>query len=921
MRIFKDMKIATRISLLVCLTLLPVSLVIEIGLRRIDLITEELKVIVEEDIALLRSVNKLTFHGLEQKIHLDRALQFAKRMAQDETAKDKFEMEKKNFVKHGRTITGEIDKMRGFTEQMYERYETAHKRKNRALQVDYELRSVSKERADYQFLAVRVFNLLSQGKFAEAEPIVQKIIEEGVEEEEHLTLDTPFQSLASGINGFARDSIVRAEENKQAAVVGMVVTSALVLFLSLILALFVSRGITKPLRTVTDTANRIADGDRDVEIEVTSKNELGILADSFNKMTEELQRKTDNFNVVNQQFGSNNQQLEAGQQQPRAANQQLQANEQQLIASNQQLQAEIAERKQMEAKLAQKRNLLRALVDTLPEQIFAKDINGTFIFNNISCARNLGTDSPKDVVGKTDFDFLPRERAEQHHAKEQQIMQTGQPLLNHEVCFHNEADDTTKWFSTTKVPWRDDDGNVIGIVGMSSDITERKKVEDALESEKYKVQSYLDAAEVTILVLDTDQKVQLINRNGCELLGYNKKEIVGKDWCENFVPEQNRDEVRLILSKLLSEKIETPHYYENSVLTEGKQARLVAWRNTILHHNKKGAIALISSGENITDRRLAEQNLKTAYKELEETNRELKEMQSQLVQNEKLASIGQLAAGVAHEMNTPVGFVASNFQTLESYVTKFKSLIDMYSDIIVQIDTSEKGELKKKIDAIRESWHDMKMDFILKDIKQVFKESKEGLNRVTSIIQNLRDFSRIDKAENFEEYHLNDGINATLIVARNEIKYDADVKTDFGDLPSVPCHPGQINQVLLNMLLNAAQAIKIQEREGNGTITIKTYVEGNNVVVEIADDGPGIDPEKISKIFDPFFTTKPAGKGTGLGLSVSHDIIVNKHKGEILVDSTVGEGTTFTIKLPYKTTIKESEKELEYSGAKNSTVC
>jgi len=582
---------------------------------------------------------------------------------------------------------------------------------------------------------------------------------------------------------------------------------------------------------------------------------------------------------------------------------------------------EMMEREKIQKELAQKRNLLRTLMDTLPDQIFAKDADGVFVFNNTSCARNLGCESPKDVIGKTDFDFLPREQAEQHRAGEQQIMQTGQPLLNHEVYVHNEAGNITKWFSTSKVPWRNDDGNAIGIVGISRDTTDRKQIEQALENEKNKVQNYLDAAEVIILVLDTDQKVRLINRKGCEILGHNEKYVIGKDWCDNFVPEQDRDEVRSVLSKLLSEKDKTPHYYENPVLTEGKQAILVAWRNTIVHNNKGEIEALLSSGEDITDRRLAEQKLKNAYKELKETNGELKQMQSQLVQNEKLASIGQLAAGVAHEMNTPIGFVASNFQTLESYVTKFKSLIEMYDGLLEQVETLSKAELKDKADDIKESWDDMKIDFILKDIQAVFAESKEGVDRVTSIIKNLKDFSRIDQAEEFDEYDLNSGINSTLLVARNEIKYDADLKTDLAELPYISCHAGQINQVFLNIIVNAAQAIKSQKREDKGTITVKTYSTETDVVCEINDDGPGIAPEKLSKIFDPFFTTKPAGKGTGLGLSVSHDIIVNKHKGQLLVDSTVGEGTTFTIKLPIKTSNQDTKKETVHSGNQNCTIC
>ncbi len=322
-----------------------------------------------------------------------------------------------------------------------------------------------------------------------------------------------------------------------------------------------------------------------------------------------------------------------------------------------------------------------------------------------------------------------------------------------------------------------------------------------------------------------------------------------------------------------------------------------------------------------TERKQAEENLKLAYEKLENANRELKEMQSQLVQNEKLASMGQLAAGVAHEMNTPVGFVASNFEALENYVKKFKDLLRMYDSLIGKIGTLRKTELLNEADTIGQSRNEMQIDFILKDIQGLFDDSREGLDRVTNIIQSLRDFSRVDQVEEFDEYNLNDGIKATLVVARNEIKYDTDVKTELSDVPTVFCNSMQINQVLLNIIVNAAHAIKSQKREDRGTITIKTYATDEEMVCEISDDGPGVAPDKLSKVFDPFFTTKPLGKGTGLGLSVSHDIIVTKHRGELLVDSTVGKGTKFTIKLPIKRKCADYEQEIENNGKENSIIC
>ncbi len=351
--------------------------------------------------------------------------------------------------------------------------------------------------------------------------------------------------------------------------------------------------------------------------------------------------------------------------------------------------------------------------------------------------------------------------------------------------------------------------------------------------------------------------------------------------------------------------------------------QLAASFKKMLNDLKKTTTSIDNLNREIIDRKKAEESVRLAYEELEKSNKELKEMQSQLVQSEKLASIGQLAAGVAHEMNTPVGFVASNFETLENYMKKIKELLQMYGELLGEIEASEKTELSDKANTISKSQNDMKIDFILKDLPGLFNDSREGIDRVTSIVQNLRDFSRIDQPGSLDKYNINAGIKATLVVAQNEIKYDADVETELSDVPLIFCNAGQINQVLLNILMNAAQTIKSQERDNKGTITIKTYVTDDDVVCEISDDGSGIEPDKLPKIFDPFFTTKPAGKGTGLGLSVSYDIIVIKHNGKLIADSSVDEGTKFTIKLPLseKEAKNEMEAENTHSGKESRIVC
>lgn len=323
----------------------------------------------------------------------------------------------------------------------------------------------------------------------------------------------------------------------------------------------------------------------------------------------------------------------------------------------------------------------------------------------------------------------------------------------------------------------------------------------------------------------------------------------------------------------------------------------------------------------IAERKQAENKAKLACEELEKANREMKEMQSELVQNAKLASIGQLAAGVAHELNTPIGFVASNFEALEDYVMKMRDLIRTYEKLIDNIETSDKSELLDKSNVINKTRHSMKIDFILNDITELFNDSLEGLKRITNIIQTLRDFSRVDQIGNFDTYNINEGIKTTLIVARNELKYDIDVITNFSEVPSIVCNASQINQVLLNLVINAAQAIKSQDRTERGTIEIRTHATRDNLICEITDDGPGIKSDDQQHIFDPFFTTKPAGQGTGLGLSISYDIIVSKHNGNLLVDSSIDKGTKFTMKLPLCRKKIKIESEAASRERENRIIC
>jgi len=445
-----------------------------------------------------------------------------------------------------------------------------------------------------------------------------------------------------------------------------------------------------------------------------------------------------------------------------------------------------------------------------------------------------------------------------------------------------------------------------------------RTMEKKLQEAEGRNAQLLERSKSNIYTLDLDGKITYVNPAFMKLLEVSDPgELINQP----FLPERfwgNPEDRTQCLRGLKKGDVEIKELVFKTSKGKRVYVTLFSTFTKNIHGQINGTQGILYD---ITGRKQAEEAARLAYNELQNAHRKLKEMQSQVVQNEKLASIGQLAAGVAHELNTPIGFVASNFQTLQSYVKKLKDLLEMYDDLIGQIEILEKTEILNKVTAVSKSREDMKIDFILEDIKELFDDSKEGLDRVTNVIQNLKDFSRVDQPGSLDEYNLNKGIEATLIVGRNEIKYDTNVKTDFSEVPSIFCHSGQINQVLLNILVNAAQAIKSQKRDDMGTITIRTYPTQTGVACEISDDGCGIPPDSLSKIFDPFFTTKPVGKGTGLGLSVSYDIIVNKHKGELLVDSTVGEGSKFTIKLPIGKKEPNDNKETENSGKENSIIC
>lgn len=271
---------------------------------------------------------------------------------------------------------------------------------------------------------------------------------------------------------------------------------------------------------------------------------------------------------------------------------------------------------------------------------------------------------------------------------------------------------------------------------------------------------------------------------------------------------------------------------------------------------------------------------------------QIKIPQEALFRQEKLAAIGQLSAGIAHDLNNPIGFISCNFDVLKNYASEIRNFISAAGRLI-------------EPEVFEEVKSEYRINDIIQDTEDIFQESEEGFKRITGIVANLLAFARSD-ADRIKRDNLNAAVENTVSIAKSEFKFIADVIIEAGDLPDFIFNTGEISQVLLNILLNAVKAIKQQKRMDTGQIIIKTWEEDGFACCSLSDDGPGISPENIEKVFEPFFTTKPVGEGTGLGLNVSYDIIVNKHKGSITVRNNPEQGAEFLFRIPI---MQEAEEE------------
>lgn len=421
---------------------------------------------------------------------------------------------------------------------------------------------------------------------------------------------------------------------------------------------------------------------------------------------------------------------------------------------------------------------------------------------------------------------------------------------------------------------------------LQRDIEERTKIQENLAKTGGRLQYLVDNTPAIIYtsVPSGDFKITFVSENLTRVLGYEPQELLNENdfWFNHIHP----DDVSGIFSTLPYLFVEEQQAYEYRFRHKDNSYVWVHDTLRMVRDSAGGALEIIGSMTDITQRKQIEHALQEEKEQQKSLIKQLQEAQSQLLQSEKMASIGQLAAGVAHEINNPVGYVSSNLGSLQKYIEDLFQVVHMYEATEHFIEPDKPSwekiqSLKKQVD----------IKFLETDIAELIKESLGGVRRVREIVQDLKDFSHVDEAE-WQVVDLHKGLDSTLNIAHNEIKYKANVIKEYGGIPLVECLASQLNQVFMNLLVNAAQSI-----ESQGIIIIRTGMKDEWVWVEVSDNGKGIPPENMNRIFEPFFTTKPVGKGTGLGLSLSYGIL-KKHGGHCEVHSEIGKGTSFKVWLP-----------------------
>jgi len=526
------------------------------------------------------------------------------------------------------------------------------------------------------------------------------------------------------------------------------------------------------------------------------------------------------------------------------------------------------ERLRMEKALRESEAFYHTLVESLPQNIYRKDREGCFTFANHHFCKTIKRPLA-ELIGKTDFDLFPAHLANKYVEDDKNVMAAGK--IFEAVEEHRTPDGSNIYVQVVKCPIWDNNGQAIGTQGIFWDVTERRRAEEAIARSERRYRQLTEATQDGIVLADQDGRINLFNPAAERLFGYQAAEVVCQA-LEILMPDHLKGQHGAGFQRFLATR--QPQIIGRPVELEGRR--------------KDGSSFPLEVALSVIEIGGGQLQFLGSIRDLTERNR----IRAALVQNEKLASIGLLSAGVAHEINNPLAFVANNLVVLERDSKGLLEVLDLHQNLLPRLAETAPEEAAK----IAQRAEQIDLAYVRDNLGRLLSRTREGVDRVSRIVRSLRGLARTDTPRR-QEAELHVIIDSALEILRGRLKrHNVEIVTNYDTGSTLTCVQTQISQVVLNLLVNAQQAVEAAGRT-EGSIAVTTKRVADEMLIEVADNGTGIDPAHLPKLFDPFFTTKEVGEGTGLGLSIVHNI-VRAHGGHVEVDSRLGEGSCFRVYLP-----------------------